>query len=57
MQQESVSRVEGDGCPEDLTEDDTRGCVENLDEDETRGCLESLNDNYYNVLFRCGWRK
>jgi hypothetical protein len=43
VQEESISRVEGDGCPEDLTEDDTRGCVENLDEGETRECLESLN--------------
>jgi hypothetical protein len=47
MQEEVISRVEGDGCPEDLTEDDTRGCVENLDEGETRGCLESLKGNYY----------
>ena len=47
MQKESISRVEGDGCVENLDEEDTRGCVENLDEDDTRGCVESLNDNYY----------
>lgn len=50
MQEESISRVEGDGCVENLdevNEEDTRGCVENLDEGDTRGCVESLNDNYY----------
>ncbi len=38
MQEEAISRVEGDGCVENLDE---------VDEEDTPGCVESLNDNYY----------
>ena len=45
QEQEAMSLGEGDGCLDDLTEDDTRGCNEKLGEDDTRGCVESLNYN------------